>query len=118
MAKGNVNSALKLLTNNMENGILPVNRYTLSKLIQKYPKGKTVSQDVLLNGPLQNIHPVKFQSIDEEVIRKAAIRTKGGSGPSGMDADSWHRILASTNFGISSSDLCNAFCKCSPKIVY
>ena len=52
MAKGNVNSALKLLTNNMENGILPVNRYALSKLIQKYPKGKTVSQDALLNGPL------------------------------------------------------------------
>ena len=109
MAKGNVNSALKLLTNNMENGILPVNRYTLSKLIQKYPKGKTVSQDVLLNGPLQNIHPVKFQSIDEEVIRKAAIRTKGGSGPSGMDGDGWRRILTSNNFRTSSSDLRKAF---------
>ena len=118
MAKGNTNSALKLLTNNMENGILPLNKDTLSKLIQKHPKGKTASQDILLNDPLQNIHPVEFQSIDEEMIRKAAIRTKGGSGPSGMDADSWHRILASINFGISSSDLRKAFCKCSPKIVY
>ena len=35
------------------------------------------SQDILINGPLQNINPAKFQSIDEEIIRKAAIRTKG-----------------------------------------
>ena len=40
MAKGNINSALNLLTNNME------------KLIQKHPKGKTASQDILLYGPL------------------------------------------------------------------
>ena len=63
----------------------------------------------MLNGPLQNILPVKFQSIDKEVIRKAAIRTKGDSGPSGMDVDGWHRIPASNNFGTSSSDLRKAF---------
>ena len=102
----------------MQNGILQLDKDTLSKLIQKHLKGKTSSQDILLNIPLQNIHPAKFQLIDEEIIRKAAIRTKGGSGPSRMDADSWHRILASINFGISSSDLRKAFCKCSPKIVY
>ena len=72
----------------MENGILPLNKDTLSKLIQKHPKGKTASQDILLNGPLQDIYPLKFQSSDEEMVRKGAIRTKGGSGPSGMDGDS------------------------------
>ena len=93
----------------MENGILPLNKDTLSKLIQKHPKGKTASQDILLNGPLQNIHPVKFQSIDEKMIRKAVTKTKGGSGPSGVDTDGWRRILASNNFGTSSSDLRKAF---------
>ena len=44
-------------------------------------------QDTLLNGPLQNIHSVKFQSINEKITRKAAIRTKGGLGFSGVDAD-------------------------------
>ena len=39
MAKGNIISALNLLTNNMENGVLPLNKDTLSKLIQKHPKG-------------------------------------------------------------------------------
>ena len=61
------------------------------------------SQDILLNGPLQNLHPVKSQSIDEERIRKAAIRTKGGSSPAGMDSDGWRRILASNNFGTSAN---------------
>ena len=79
----------------MENGVLPLSKDTLSKLIQKHLKGKMASQDTLLNGPLQNIHPVIFQSIDEEMIRKAAIRTKGGSGPSDMDANGWCRILQS-----------------------
>ena len=109
MAKGNINSALNLLIKNIENGVLPLNKDTLSKLIQKHPKDKTASQNILLNGQIQNIHPVKSQSIDKEKIRKAAIRTKGGSGPSGMDADGWSRILASSNFGTSSSDLHKAF---------
>ena len=65
MAKGNIKSALQLLTSNMENGILPLNKDTLSKFIKKHPKGKTASQDILLNGPWQNIHPVKFQLINE-----------------------------------------------------
>ena len=98
MAKGNINSAFNLLIKNMKNGVLPLNKDTISKLTQKHPKGKTVSQDILLNGPLQKIHPVKFQSIDEKMIRKVAIRTKGALGPSSMDADGWRRILASNNF--------------------
>ena len=57
MAKGIISSALNLLTNNMEDGLLPPNNDTFSKLIQKNPKGKAASQDISLNGPLQNIHP-------------------------------------------------------------
>ena len=43
------------------------------------------------------------------MIRKAAVRTKGGSGASGMDADGWRRILASNDLGTSGSDLRIAF---------
>ena len=80
----------------MENGVLSLNKDTFSKLIQKHPNGKnilTASQGILVNGPLQNINPAKFQSIDQEITRKAAIRTKGSSGQSGMDVDGWCRIL-------------------------
>ena len=44
----------------MGNGVSPLNKDTLSKFNLKPPKRKTASQDILLNGPLQNIHPVKF----------------------------------------------------------
>ena len=71
----------------MGNGVSPLNKDTLSKFNLKHPKRKTASQDILLNGPLQNIHPVKFWQINREMIRESAFRTKGGLSPSGMDAD-------------------------------
>ena len=46
--KGNVTNALKLLTNNMQNGILPLNHKTLNQLMQKHPQGKQAESDVLL----------------------------------------------------------------------
>ena len=37
MQKGNVNGALKLLTDNMDHGILPLNDDTISKLKMEHP---------------------------------------------------------------------------------
>ena len=37
MNKGNVNSDIKLLSNNMENGVSPMNDTTLNLLNQKHP---------------------------------------------------------------------------------
>ena len=42
MAEDNIDLVLNFLTNNKEYEVLPLNKDTLSKLIQKYPKGKTV----------------------------------------------------------------------------
>ena len=39
-----------------------------------------------------------FQNITESTILSAALKTKGSSGPSGIDADGWRRILVSKNF--------------------
>ena len=47
--------------------------------------------------------------IDESLVLKVAMLTKGGSGPSGLDTDGWCRILISGVFGTSSTDLCKAF---------
>ena len=84
---------------------LQLNKDTLSNLIQKHPMSKMASHTVLLNGPLQNIHLSKFQSINKVIIRRAVTGTKESSGTPGVEADGWHRILASNNFGASSSDL-------------
>ena len=89
MQKGNISAALKLLTNNMGHGILPLDQKTISQLVLKHPQKSCASEDILINGPIEKVHPVRFESINEELIRRAAIKTNGGSGPSGMDADGW-----------------------------
>ena len=90
--KGNVNGAIKVLTSNMQNGILPLNEKTLKQLRQRHPEA---TEETLLPDKPEVIHPIKFEKIDAEMVRKAAIKTKGGAGPSGMDADGWRRIFAS-----------------------
>lgn len=40
------------------------------------------------------MHPTKFESISAESIWKAAIKTKGGLGPSDMDAVEWRLIIS------------------------
>ena len=86
MKKGNVNSAMKILTDNMNNGILLLTWQTLNQLQLKHPEGKEASQEKLLTDTPETIHPIKFESIDVEKIQKAALKTQGGPGPSGMVA--------------------------------
>ena len=88
MNKGNVNGALKLLTNSMSNGILPLSNKKLDLLKQKHPELKESSPEALLQGPFRPIHPVVHDDFDESLVMRAAMLTKRGSGPSGLDADS------------------------------
>ena len=68
MRKRNVNSAMKILTDNMKNGILPLTGQTLNQLQLNDPEGKEASQEILLTDTPETIHPVKFKSIDIEEI--------------------------------------------------
>ena len=81
---------------------------TLELLRQKHPKASPVTEYVLLTYDIEKVHSIKFEKITDELVRKAALKTKGGSGPSAIDAEEWRRILTSKHFGNSSSDLCNA----------
>ena len=87
MKKRNVNSAMKILTDNMKNGILPLTGQTLNQLKLKHQEAKDASQEILLTDTPETIHLIKFKSVDIEKIQKTAVKTQGGSGPSGMDAD-------------------------------
>ena len=102
------NGALKLLSNNMQNGVLPLNEDTLKLLKQKHPTAKPANPEVLLSDTPKKAHPIIFESITAETIQMAATKTKGGSGPSNMDADGWRRMILSNSFGESSNDLCKA----------
>ena len=85
--KGNADSAIKLITNDMQNEILPLTETTLKLLKQKHPRSAPSTEEVLLPDQLESIHQIKYESIDPDAVRKAVLKTKGGSGPSGMDAD-------------------------------
>ena len=50
VVRGNINSVLKLLTNNMENGLVPLNKEALANLAQNHPEVGRPPQYILFNG--------------------------------------------------------------------
>lgn len=96
MVKRNING---VLTNNMVNGILPLNDDTLKRLQEKHFKAKPACEEIFMTGDPPIIQLVIFKEIDEEIVKRAAdqtmIKTKDGSGPSGIDVDGWKKILNS-----------------------
>ena len=62
MRQDNINGAIKLLTNNMQNGVLPVNEKTLELLRQKHPKTSPAIESVLVTDAIEKVHPIKFEN--------------------------------------------------------
>ena len=71
----------------MSNVTLQLMDETLKFLQTKHPKAIIARTEALLLGPKKLIHSVVFDDIDEELVLKETIKTKGGCGPSGFDAD-------------------------------
>ena len=64
MAKGNINGALKLLKNNVTNGILPLDEKKIYSLKQKHPQSQPAYEETLINGERPVIHPIIFDDIN------------------------------------------------------
>ena len=111
MRKGNIRSALRLLSK-FQGTPLSVNqpatsddgKTVLDVLREKHPPACDVSDEILQDVSDEHFHPVVFESIDCEAIRKSALRTEGSAGPSGIDARGFRRMC--TSFGKASNDLC------------
>ena len=67
-SKGNVNSAIKLLTKKMDNGILPLNEETLKMLRQKHPEPKDASKDQKMS-----CSTTKFPQCTASDLRKSMV---------------------------------------------
>ena len=89
----------------MDNRILPFSNETLQILSLKHVKAQQAHHEVILQGPKRKIHSIFYEDIDEDLVKKAAIKTIGGCGSSGLDADNWCRILLFNQFGSSPLDL-------------
>jgi hypothetical protein len=108
MMQGKVNPAIRLLDQEISPGILSLTDETLKCLHDKHPNAEPKYNDMLLNGPLRIINTVIYDNINADLVRKCAIKTKGASGPSGLDADFWRRIVGSNIYGNVTDDLCHA----------
>ena len=62
------------------------------------------------------MHSIVHVDIDEELIKKAAITTKRGGDPSGLDADRYRRVIVSSCFGPATSDLCKTIVELVKKL--
>ena len=107
MLQGRVAAALRWITDNNADQV-EVTPDVINQLSAKHPKAAPPATDKLIVGDIPVVEPVIFDNIDADLIYKAAKLTKGSSGPSGLDADIWRRILCSKSFGHVSSDACDA----------
>ena len=77
--KGNVHSAMKLLTNNLKNGILPLDNKTLEYLHQEHPTPSPPKDIMLLIDEIKTPHFYR-RTPDASLIKSNCSKTKGGSG--------------------------------------
>ena len=54
---------------------------TLSQLQQKHSQGKEVQSDILLTDTPEQVHAIKFDATDADLVKNAAFETRGGAGP-------------------------------------
>ena len=102
----------------MRNGnvVLPLNKKTREQLKQKHHQRRDVDSEIMLPVKPEEIDTIKFDSIDAENVRKAALKTRGEAGPSGLDADFRKRIFISNQFADSTDDLCKTFAEVIKKL--
>ena len=50
------------------------------------------------------------------MIQIAAMKSKGASGPSGLDTDGWRKMLVSNSYGTTNTDLKRVFASVIKKI--
>ena len=116
MLRGNVNAALRLLSNTGKSGLLKMDEDTIEQLHEKHPEGQPKNNIMLMGGPIQHVHPVIFDEMNEELVQKVALKTRGAAGPSNFDASDWKSILVSRVHGTSSVDLCRAIVNVARKL--
>ena len=75
MFLGKVNAALKLLSNESSTGLVPINDQIINTLQEKHPQAQPKFDDLLLEGPVVDVHPLTLHVIDAELIQKMAAKT-------------------------------------------
>ena len=72
----------------------------MQQLREKHPEAQPAKSTVLLPGPVQDMPESIYLTINGEMIRDAALRTKGSGGPSGVDANGLKESLHVSHLSI------------------
>ena len=75
-----------------------------------------MNDEMKLEGPIVNIHPVIFDGMNVDMVQKVALKMRGAAGPSNFDSANWKSILISRGYGTSSTDLCDAIVNIAKKL--
>ena len=78
--EGQVNSALRFLSEDGGRGVLPLTDDVMTQLNEKHPTAKEAKLGSLFFGPVEDVPEIIYQEIDGEMIKEAALRTKGSGG--------------------------------------
>ena len=108
VTRGQIHSVLRYLCDDNGGGVLPLSDDVMRQLKEKHPEAQEARLGSLLFGPVEDIPDSVFLEIDGEMVRDAALRTKGSGGPSGVDANGFRRLLGCKSFKKSGTHLCNA----------
>ena len=105
--EGQINSALRFLSETTSGGVLSLTDEVMSQLKQKHPNPQSAKLGSLLFGPIDDQYPESvYTEINGEMVRQAALRTKGAGGPSGVDANGFRKIIACKSLKQSLTRLC------------
>ena len=107
--EGPTHSALRYMNEEDCGGLLPLSEQIMEQLADKHPEAQQAKLGPVLFGPVEDVPAILYQHINGEMVREAALRTKGSCGPSGVDANGFKRILlACKSFKKSSMNLCDS----------
>ena len=116
MRAGEVNAALRIITEENSNGPLPINESVFEILEKKHPSAKTADISTLLKGPHAPKDLHRFDQIDNAMIWRKAVRTQGGAGPSGLNARLMKSLLSKKRYGNPAVDLQKAIAHLAKKM--
>ena len=114
--EGQIKLAMRFLDKDGNHGVLSLTEEIMNQLRQKHPEAQEATLGALLFGPIEEIPDTIFRKINGEMVREAALRTKGSCGPSGIDAVGVRRVVTCKSFKTSSVKLCDALALLTRKL--
>ena len=115
--KGKVKAALRMLAQDSNGGVLPLNKDILETLKKKHSARKPAIPSAVITSNSYSQDPshfILFDQLDGHIVRKTVLKMEGTAGPSGLDAVAWKRLC--TSFQSASNDHCDALASTARRI--